>query len=517
MVGQNSNNPFFSFFFTFPKFSPINANQVRWLIDVGENEMFHLVLLGVLSLLLYKLANKFLNSGNYFLPANAPPGSSGFPLIGETLQFMAAINSGEGFYNFVRARHLRYGNCFRTNIFGETHVFVSSAESAKAILNNESGNFTKKYIKSIAKLVGDQSLLCASSHHHKLLRNHLLPLFSTTSVSLFVQQFDELIMTSIENWGKKGSVIVLDQALQITFKAMCKTLMSLEDSKQLEILQEDVACVCDAMLSFPLQLPWTRFSKGLKARKRIMNTLEKMIIERRRFQEDNNDDFLQKLLTDQNGSSSVQASRLSDQEIKDNILTMIIAGQDTSASAITWMVKYLGENQNVLDELRTEQFHLAEKLSLNQCLTLEDLNEMSYASKVVKESLRKASIVAWLPRLALQDTEIEGFKILNGWNINTDARSIHLDPMLRCDPDKFNPSRFDDDQKPYSFLAFGMGARACLGMNMAKAMMLIFLHRLVTTYEWKVTDSDPSIVKWALFSRLKSGCPIDVTPIRKDS
>ncbi|KAJ6704183.1 CYTOCHROME P450 26 [Salix viminalis] len=82
-------------------------------------------------------------------------------------------------------------------------------------------------------------------------------------------------------------------------------------------------------------------------------------------------------------------------------------------------------------------------MSPGQFLTLEDLAEMPYASKVVKESLRMASVVPWFPRLALQDCEIEGFKIKKGWNVNVDAKSIHLDPNQYNEPSKFNPSRFN--------------------------------------------------------------------------
>ncbi|OMO87535.1 Cytochrome P450 [Corchorus capsularis] len=413
-----------------------------------------------------------------------PPGSLGFPFIGETVQFMAAINSGKGFYEFVRVRSLRYGNCFKTNIFGETHVFVSRTESAKAILNNELGKFTKRYIKSIAELVGNQSLLCASYHQHKLLRGRLVHLFSTNSISLLVKQFDQLILNNLNCWEDGATVIVLDQALKITFKAMCKMLLSLESGQELEDLQEDVGHVCKAMLAFPLRFPGTQFYKGLQARKRIMSTLEKIIRRRREGLDSKNEDFLQHLLAeDENSCSDGLMYRLSDAEIQDNILTMIIAGQDTTASAITWMVKYLGENQKVLDQLKAEQLQLAEKTSKKLFLTLDDLNEMPYASKVVKESLRMASVVPWFPRLVLQDCEIEGYKIKKGWNVNIDVKSIHLDPMVYSEPNNFNPSRFDDESKPYSFLAFGMGSRTCLGMNMAKAMMLVFLHRFLTTYK----------------------------------
>ncbi|WMV27652.1 hypothetical protein MTR67_021037, partial [Solanum verrucosum] len=403
-----------------------------------------------------------------------------------------------------------YGNCFKTNIFGQTHVFISSTEAAKKILSNEGGNFTKRYIKSIAKLVGDQSLLCASHQQHKIIRSHLSSLFSTTSLSTMVRQFDELTVNNLSNWHKKSSIIILHEALKITLEAICKMLMSLEDKKELEMLHKDIGLIYEAMLSFPLRLPWTRFYKGLQARKRIMNLLDK-ILEARRKSKEKYDDFLDYLLIKDD-----QIIQLTNEQIKDNILTMIIAGQDTTASAITWMVKYLDDNPKALKNLRAEQQALQQKVSCKAYLTYEDLNCMPYASKVVKESLRMASIVPWFPRMALQDCEIEGFTIKKGWNINVDAKSIHFDPIIFHDPHKFIPSRFDDDSKPYSFLAFGMGGRTCLGLHLARAMMLVFVYRLTTSYRWKVLDSDESIEKWTLFSRLKSGCPIHVTSIEEE-
>ncbi|KAE8713391.1 Jasmonic acid carboxyl methyltransferase [Hibiscus syriacus] len=433
------------------------------LVDVGPYCLclYAVLGLGAMAFVMSQLQKMFQQqqlNWKYSMTDNIPPGSLGLPFIGETIQFMAAINSDKGFYDFVRERSLRYGNCFKTNIFGETH-----------------------------------------------LRASLVNLFSSNSISSLVKQFDQLIFDALSGWEDGATVIVLDEALKITFKAMCKMLLSLESGAELELLQEDVGQVCKAMLAFPLTFPCTRFYKGLQARKRIMSTLEK-IISRRRGLDSDFEDFLQRLLAEDDASCSQGMHRLTDEEIQDNIMTMIIAGQDTTASAITWMVKYLGENEEALDAI---------KATKKSFLSLDDLNEMPYASKVVKESLRVASVVPWFPRLVLEDCEIEGYKIKKGWNVNIDSRAIHLDPTVYDEPLKFNPSRFDDEIccKPYSFLAFGMGARTCLGINMAKAMMLVFLHRLLTTYKWRVIDSDSSTEKWALFSRLRSGCPVQVTRI----
>ncbi|KAL9312945.1 hypothetical protein ACSQ67_018397 [Phaseolus vulgaris] len=443
--------------------------------------------------------------------SNIPPGNQGLPFLGETLQFMSAINNTKGVYEFVRARRLQYGKCFKTKLFGETHVFISSTDSAKVILNKE-GKFSKKYMKSIAELVGRDSLLCAAHQHHKLIRASLFSLFSTHSLSSFVQLFDSLLLQAITTW-KSGSVLVIqDETLKVACKAMCKMLISIENGYELETMQNEVARLGEAMLAIPVRLPWTRFYKGLQARKRIMDILEKTINERRSGIATSHVDFLQQLLDNKLHEDGVP--RLTDTEIKDNILTMIIAGQDTIANAMTWMIKFVDENPLVFNTLMKEQLEIEKNGSRNSYLTVEALNEMPYASKVVKEALRKASVVQWLPRVALEDCVIEGYKIKKGWNINIDARSIHHDPTLHNDPGVFNPSRFPAESKPYSFLAFGMGGRACLGKNMAKAMMLVFLHRFITNCKWKVIDSDSSIQKRALFTKLKSGYPVHLISTR---
>lgn len=117
------------------------------------------------------------------------------------------------FINYVT--YFRYGDCFRTNIFGNTQVFFSSKEAAKIILSNEGENFTKKYMKSIAELVGNHSVLCAPPEHHKMIRTRLANLFSTSSLSNFIKQFDELILQSLPTWEKKGTVVVLREALAV--------------------------------------------------------------------------------------------------------------------------------------------------------------------------------------------------------------------------------------------------------------------------------------------------------------
>lgn len=94
-------------------------------------------------------------------------------------------------------------------------MFVSSTESAKEILSNDLGKFTKKYIRSIGEVIGSESLLCASHKSHKLIRRHLLDLFTSRSNADFTKQFDELVVKSLSKWEYKENVVILDEALKV--------------------------------------------------------------------------------------------------------------------------------------------------------------------------------------------------------------------------------------------------------------------------------------------------------------
>lgn len=472
----------------------------------------------------------------------------------ETLAFLSANSSGRGFYHFVEARHRRYGPgpCFRTSLLGATHVFVSSADAARSLLGAEPAGFSKRYVRTVAELLGEHSLLCASHATHRALRRAVAPLFNAQATASLAATFDGLTRRLMKrDWrSSTGAVVVLDAALDLTFEAICDMLIGRTLRPDVRRrLQSDVLAVTRAMLAFPLRLPGTRFHAGLRARKRIMDVLRQEIGSRQRQimdmeeeeeEHQHGDDFLQSLLLLRSRrrrrsqqqqhllpSSSAHHNDdddlfLTDDQILDNILTLIIAGQVTTASAITWMVKYLADNKVFQETLRSVQLELKQQQQQQEEEAdhdlLQHLNSMELAYMTVKESLRMASIVSWFPRVALEDCQVAGFHIHKGWIVNIDARALHYDATLYHNPTMFDPSRFKGEhsmhtKQPYSFLVFGAGGRTCLGMNLAKIMMLIFLHHLVTTWRWEMADDDPSLEKWAMFPRLRNGCPIHLARI----
>ncbi|KAD7117631.1 hypothetical protein E3N88_04899 [Mikania micrantha] len=467
----------------------------------------------ILALLISGFVTSFLTK-TLKKPCHAIPGRLGLPLVGETFSFLSATNSTKGCYDFVRHRRQMYGKWFKTRLFGKVHVFIPSVTGAKTVLTNEFQLFNKGYVKSMADAVGKNSLLCVPVESHKRIRRLLSGPFSMDSLSEFVQKFDKMLSARFKKLADDGkSFVVLDFNMKIAFDAMCDMLMSITDESLLKKINKDCTAISNAMLSFPVMIPGTRYYKGIKARESLMKVFEELITSRRSGKE-TREDFLQSML---DRDSFPDDEKLDDSEIMDNMLTLIIAGQTTTAAAIMWSVKFLDDNKDVQNKLREEQLSIRRNKPTGALLCLEDLNKMSYGLMVVKETLRMSNVLLWFPRVALDDCKIEDFEIKKGWHVDIDATHIHYDPELYKDPLQFNPSRFDEPQKAYSYIPFGLGPRTCLGINMAKVTMLVFLHRLTSGYKWTVDDQDLSLEKQSHIPRLKSGVPITLTVIKDDS
>lgn len=440
------------------------------------------------------------------------PGRLGLPLIGETFSLLSATNSTRGCYDFVRLRRLWHGRWFKTRLFGKVHIYIPTPEGARTIFANDFDLFNKGYVKSMADAVGKKSLLCVPVESHKRIRRLLSEPFSMTSLYAFITKFDKLLCGRLQKLEESGkSFKTLDFCMEMTFDAMCGMLMSITEDSLLRQIEKDCTAVSNAMLSFPVMIPGTRYYKGITARNRLMETFREIIARRRRGEESPGD-FLQTMLQ---RDSFPASEKLDDSEIMDNLLTLIIAGQTTTAAAMMWSVKFLHDNKDAQDMLREEQLSLTKMKPEGASLNHEDINNMRYGLKVVKETLRMSNVLLWFPRVALKDCTIEGYEIKKGWHVNIDAACIHYDSDLFMDPLKFNPQRFDEMQKPYSFIPFGSGPRTCLGMNMAKVTMLVFLHRLTSGYTWTLDDLDTCLEKKAHIPRLRSGCPITLKSISK--
>ncbi|KAK6237423.1 hypothetical protein QUC31_002892 [Theobroma cacao] len=203
----------------------------------------------------------------------------------------------------------------------------------------------------MADAVGKKSVLYAKQESHKRIRRLLSVPFSMDSLSTFVKKIDKMPIERLNKLEESGkSFSVLDFGMKMNFDAMCNMLMSVTDDSLLRQIEKDCIDVDRSMLAFPVLIPGTTYYRGMKARKRLMESFREMIARRRSGME-TSEDFLHSILQ---RDSCAPNEELDDSEIIDNLITLLIAGKTTTASAIMWCVKFLDENREVQYRLRVK-------------------------------------------------------------------------------------------------------------------------------------------------------------------
>ncbi|KAL1827542.1 hypothetical protein ACET3Z_005954 [Daucus carota] len=232
--------------------------------------------------------------------------------------------------------------------------------------------------------------------------------------------------------------------------------------------------------SMPFNVPGTPFHKAMNARKLLNVKLRKLIEKERNSKKPAGTGGLLEVLL---GSEKERDNQLSDSQIADNIIGVIFAAHDTTASVLTWVLKYLHDNNDVLEAVTREQDGVRCRISeANRNLTWDDTRLMPLTSRVFQETLRTASILSFTFREAVEDVEFEGHFIPKGWKVLPLFRSIHHSAALFPHPSKFDPSRFEVAPRADSYMPFGKGVHSCPGSELAKLETLILLHHLTTTY-----------------------------------
>lgn len=442
------------------------------------------------------------------------PGTLGWPIVGESFSFISEFSSPLGIYNFMKTRQERYGKVFKSLVLGRFTVFMTGREASKILLTGKDGMVSLNLFYTGKQVLGPTSLLQTTGEAHKRLRHLIAEPLSLDGLKKHFQFINTLAIETLDQWaGRK--VLVLEEASTFTLKVIGNMIMSLEPTgEEQEKFRANFKIISSSFASLPFKIPGTAFHRGMKARDRMYVMLDS-IIQRRRNGKEYRQDFLESLIkkhSKEGGDKEDDDNKLTDNQLKDNILTLLVAGHDTTTAALTWLIKFLEENPPVLEHLREEHKEIQANGNGGTNLTWTEVSHMPYTNKVINETLRRATILPWFSRKAAQDFKIDGYQIKKGWSVNLDVVSIHHDPEVFPDPQKFNPSRFDAILRPFSFLGFGSGPRMCPGINLARLEISIFIHHLVCRYKWRPLEKDDS-VQATLVRMPKNKYPILVDPL----
>ena len=365
----------------------------------------------------------------------------------------------------------RFGETFTLRIVYEgTWVMLSNPEHVKQVFTGDPGVFhAGEGNKILLPVLGEHSLLLLDDGAHMEQRKLLLPPFHGKRMQRYGELMSQIAGKEIDSWPSGEPYRLRPRMQAITLEIILRAVFGLEHGGRLEPMRVELRKLLDVltqphMLVFPMLMGPERLSRFGPFR-RMTAQLDALIFEeiaeRRRAPDlGERDDILSMLLQ----AHHEDGSPMSDRELRDELLTLLVAGHETTANALAWAVERLIRHPDKLERL-TEEVRAGE-------------NE--YLDAVVTETLRLRPVISLVARRLTEPVEIGGWELPAGITVTPSIYLVHRRPDVYPNPERFEPERFlSNPPGTYSWIPFGGGVRRCIGGSFAQFEMQVVLAELV--------------------------------------
>ncbi|XP_058188421.1 beta-amyrin 28-monooxygenase-like [Rhododendron vialii] len=423
---------------------------------------------------------------------NLPPGSAGFPIVGESLAFLSTGWKGHP-EKFVFDRIAKYSSCvFRTSLLGSPMVVFCGAAGNKFLFSNENKLVRAWWPSSVNKIFP------TSSKEEAIRLRKMLPNFlKAEALQRYVGIMDGVAQRHFAaDWKNKDQVEVYPLTKHYTFWIASRLFISVEEPGHVARFEDPFTALAAGIISVPIDLPGTPFNRAIKAAHFIRTELVAIIKQRKQDFAEGKASPAQDILSHMLSTSDENGKFMHEADIADKILALLIGGHDTASSSCASIVKFLAELPEVYEGVYIEQMEIAKSKAAGELLNWDDIQKMKYSWNVACEVMRLAPPLQGAFRDAINDFMYNGFSIPKGWKIYWSVHSTHKNAEFFPDPLKFDPSRFEGSgPAPYTFVPFGGGPRMCPGKEYARLEILVFMHNLVRRFKWeKVIPNEKMIV-----------------------
>ncbi|KAL3642848.1 hypothetical protein CASFOL_013663 [Castilleja foliolosa] len=450
----------------------------------------------LLSLFVFVISLHFIFYDKRNKPSSLPPGRTGWPVIGESLEFLSTGWNGHP-EKFIFDRISKYSShVFRTHLLGSKAAVFCGAHGNEFLFSNENKLVQAWWPSSVDKIFPSSSQTSSSKEEAIKMRKMLPNILKPEALQRYVGLMDHIAGRHFsDGWENMDEVLVFPLAKNYTFWVACKVFLSIEDPSHVARLAEPFDLLTSGLISVPVDFPGTPFNKAIKAANFIRKELVEIIKQRKVDLAEGKASGTQDILSNMLTTSDENGMLMHELDIADKILGLLIGGHDTASSACSSIVKYLAELPQIYEGVYREQMEIGKSKKGGEQLNWEDMEKMKYSWNVACEVLRLAPPLQGAFREALTDFMYNGFSIPKGWKIYWSANSTHRNPDCFPDPTKFDPSRFEGPGPDlYTFVPFGGGPRMCPGKEYARLEILVFMHHLVTRFKWQKIIPDEKIV-----------------------
>ena len=377
-------------------------------------------------------------------------------------------------------------------------VLTDRAEIIGHFLQKNSKNYIKTALvrKTVRNQIGN-GLFTSNGDYWLKQRRAIQPGFCKPKLeaitAVMVEEINHYMDTVLDTYVETNEEInLVDLMGDLAFKVITKSLFGqdIEDQK-LNTIGESISNSQEYVMNQarkPYLKPWYYINGATTENKRLKKVREDIIIgfiEERKQSGKKVDDLLDMLLE----TEYEDGSKMTNQQLLDETIVLLIAGHETSAITMSWAWYLLCEHPEIEDQLLDS---VMENLG-DKDPSFQNARGLGYALQVLEESMRLYPAVWFIDREPLEDDEVEGVKIKKGEDIGAFIYGLHRNPAYWENPDTFDPNRFSAENKknhtPHSFLPFGGGPRLCIGKNFAQMQMQFIFAMLIKRYKFVLSPN----------------------------
>ena len=382
---------------------------------------------------------------------------------------------------------------------GEGYIFVNHPEAMQQMVTSDRSKYfaSSKDNRLLEPLVGENSLLLIEGSPHKKRRKLLLPPFHGERMQAYGQSICDLTRDIIDSLEPDRPFVARKITQEVSLQVILEAVYGLQDSDRSKELKQRISklanvfesVVTSAFLFFPgLQQDWGAWSPWgnlVRQQKAIDELIYQEIATRRTQDNSQRQDILSLMMSAQDEAGE----GMKDIELRDELMTLMLAGHETTATAIAWSLYWVHRHPEIKAKLR------AEIASLGANPDPMELAKLPYLDAVCKETLRIYPVaMLTFPRTVLEPTELIGYKLEAGQVLMGCIYLLHQREDIYPEPHKFKPERFlEREFSSYEFFPFGGGKRRCIGEALAKLEMKLVLGTIIARYELELESDRPEV------------------------
>jgi cytochrome P450 len=394
---------------------------------------------------------------------SGPSGPKGH-LLGDNLREYARDPLG-----FLSRCAREYGDIVQLRFMGQKFYLLSHPDLIEYVLVENNRNFTKtKILKRNSRLLGE-GLLTSQGEFWRRQRRLAQPAFHRKRIAAYGEVMASFAERSLEGWRDGQTIDVHEEMTRLTLEIVAKCLFDADVGAEARDVGSAMTVALEdfssqrRLIRIPKSIPTPHNLRFERAARRLDTIVHAIIEERRKSGEEDRGDLLSMLMLAEDESGE----RMTDKQLRDEVMTLFLAGHETTANALAWTFWLLSSNVAAEAKLAEE----LERVLGGRTPTVADLPRLPYVECVIKESMRLYPPAWVMGRESVGECEVGGYRMPAGTTALMSQWVVHRDPRYHRDPQRFDPDRwtagYEKGMPRFAYFPFGGGPRQCIGAAFA--------------------------------------------------